>query len=65
MPTGTIIFYNLKSKFGFIKNDETGEDHYFYLKNPLEKLEKDDKVTFDVKPAKKGPEAINVKKINP
>jgi cold shock CspA family protein len=62
MKTGKIIFFNEKNRFGFIKEDETGTDYYFYIKNPIEDLNKDDVVLFDVKPSKKGPEAINVKK---
>ena len=55
-------FFNKKNKFGFIKDNETGRDYYFYIKNPIENLDKDDVVSFEIKPSKKGPEAINVKK---
>jgi CspA family cold shock protein len=61
MPEGKVIFFNMKSKFGFIKENKTGTDYYFYIKKPLEKIEKNDKVTFEIKQAKKGLEAIHVK----
>lgn len=63
MREGKIIFYNLKSKFGFIKDNETDADYYFYEKNPQEKLAKDDNVMFELKQGKKGLEAINVNKL--
>ena len=62
MFQGKVIFFNTKSKFGFIKEDKTGADYYFYIKNPTEKLEKEDEVFFELKESKKGWEAINVTK---
>lgn len=61
MKEGTVIFFNLKSKFGFIKEEKTNIDYYFYLKNPLEKIEKNDRVSFEIKMFKKGYEAVSVK----
>jgi CspA family cold shock protein len=63
MLEGTVIFFNQKSKFGFIKNNETGVDYYFYMKNPVEKIEKNDRVSFKIRQAKKGYEAVDVKLI--
>ena len=60
---GKIKFYNKKSCFGFINQKETGNDFYFYLKNSLEELNTDDKVSFELKESKKGLEAFNVKKL--
>lgn len=61
MPEGKVIFFNMKGKFGFIKEDGTGTDYYFYIKNPTGTIKANDRVKFEIKQAKKGPEAINVK----
>lgn len=63
MQQGKIIFFNTKSKFGFLKDDVSGDDYYFSVKKPTEELTKDDRVSFEIRPSKRGPEAYNVKKI--
>lgn len=63
MPSGTVKFYNEKSKFGFIKVDETGEEIYVGHNGLLDPINNDDKVEFEIKDAKKGPVAVNVKVI--
>ncbi len=61
MREGEVTFFNLKSRFGFIKENSTGTDYYFYIKNPSETIVKGDKVTFEIRQAKKGMEAYSVK----
>lgn len=61
---GTIINWNDKKRFGFIK-PESGENNIFVhvtnFKDPLEKSPYGEKVTFEISEDKKGrPEAINV-----
>lgn len=63
--TGKIKFFNLKSRFGFITDDATKEDYYFYIKDQLIKFEAADKVTFSLSKAKKGVEAVSVNKADP
>jgi CspA family cold shock protein len=62
MASGVVKFFNVKSRFGFISEDSTGTDYYFYIGNKNVSFDKDDKVVFEIKQAKRGPEAINVKK---
>lgn len=62
---GKVKFFNLKGRFGFITDDATKEDYYYYIKNPLIKFEADDKVTFSLRKAKKGMEAVSIKKVDP
>lgn len=62
--TGRVIFFNPKSKFGFIKEIDTGTDYYFSGKNSEEILLANDEVTFNIKEMKRGPEAFDIKKIN-
>lgn len=60
---GKIKFYNLKNCFGFIRQNNTEQDFYFYLKTPTEELNPEDLVSFELKESKRGLEAFNIKKI--
>jgi len=64
MYSGIIKFFNQKSKFGFIKCNEDEKEYYVHAKDIDGGiiLNADDKVTFELKEAKRGPEAVNVKK---
>jgi Cold shock proteins len=51
MYTGTVKFFNATKGFGFIKNDETGEDmfvHFTALNDGLRELQEGQKVSYDV-----------------
>lgn len=62
MPKGKIIFFNLKSQFGFIKG-ENGTEYYVHAKQVAGILpEAGDEVEFEIRQAKRGPEAWQVKK---
>ncbi|UCS93446.1 cold shock domain-containing protein [Echinicola marina] len=62
MLTGTVKFYNEAKGFGFIIDDETQNDVFVHATGLVDKVEQNDKVSFDVKEGKKGLNAINVKK---
>ena len=62
MFTGTVKFYNEAKGFGFIVDDETQNDVFLHATGLVDKVSQNDKVTFDIKEGKKGPNAINVKK---
>ena len=62
MVTGKVIFFNQKSKFGFIKGADSKE-YYVQAKNMVDDAGQDDEVEFEIKLAKRGPEAINVRKL--
>lgn len=51
----------MKAKFGFIRNDETGEELYVRRSGLLDEISDGDKVTFQVEEHPKGPKAINVR----
>ena len=61
MPTGTVKFFNESKGFGFIKNDETGEDIFVHVTGLIDKIDQEDSVTFDLVEGKKGMNAVNVK----
>ena len=63
MNTGTVKFYNQKNKFGFIIVDEDKSEVYVRKAGLVEVVEEGDRVEFDIEAGKKGPEAMNVRKI--
>ena len=63
MKTGLVKFFNESKGFGFIKMDDSGDEIFVHVSGLIDKIRQDDKVSFDVAEGKKGPNAINVKKI--
>ena len=62
---GKIKFVNFKAKFGFIRDIETGEEFYFRIAD-LKTKEKELEgilLSFDLKQAKRGLQAINILRI--
>lgn len=60
--TGTVKFYNEKSKFGFIKDDDNeGQEYYTHEKHLIDQISDGDRVTFELTDSKRGPVAIDVK----
>ncbi|MDB3907589.1 cold-shock protein [Crocinitomicaceae bacterium] len=62
MKTGTVKFFNNEKGFGFIKEDETGNDVFVHKTGLIDNIREDDKVSFEIEDNPKGPSAINVKK---
>jgi len=51
MNQGTVKFFNTVKGFGFIKNDETGEDvfvHITALNGEVKELQEGQKVSYDI-----------------
>jgi len=62
MKTGTVKFFNSTKGFGFIKDDETGEEYFVHISGIVDQITDNDQVTFDVKEGRKGLNAVDVKK---
>ena len=61
MATGTVKFFNETKGFGFIKNDESGEDIFVHVSDLMvNQLRENDKVQYEVAQGKKGPNAVKV-----
>ncbi len=60
MSTGTVKFFNDAKGFGFITPEEGGKDVFVHVNDLDIEITEGDKVTFDVKDGKKGPNAVNV-----
>lgn len=62
MKTGTVKFFIEDKGFGFIVDDETGQEIFVHVSGTVDAIEKNDKVTFNVMEGKKGLNAVDVKK---
>lgn len=64
MHTGTVKFFNHKNKFGFIIDDETRKEYYVHIKDVTGEINENDRVSFELQDAPKGPQCAQVKKID-
>jgi cold shock protein len=61
MKEGTVKFFNETKGFGFIKDEDSGNEYFVHITGLIDKIKNDDQVTFDLKEGKKGMNAVNVK----
>ncbi|MBA3647739.1 MAG: cold shock domain-containing protein [Chitinophagales bacterium] len=64
MNTGKVKFFNKAKGFGFIVDDESGEEIFVHATGLINEINENDKVSFDVTEGKKGQNAINVRLIS-
>lgn len=62
MPTGVVKYYNDTKSYGFI-TDDTGKDIFVHVTGLVDKVTTGDRVSYDVTEGRKGPNAVNVKKM--
>jgi cold shock protein len=60
---GTVKFFNEEKGFGFIKHDNSSKETFVHANGLIDKIQTNDHVEFDVEDGRKGPQAVNVKKI--
>ena len=53
MQTGSVKFFNENKGYGFIRDDESGEEMFVHATGLVDEIEKDDKVSFEVKEGNK------------
>ena len=64
MSTGTVKFFNDSKGFGFITQDNGGDDLFVHISAINDAtLNENDKVEFEIGEGQKGPCAVQVKKI--
>lgn len=61
MKTGIVKFYDKSKGFGFIKIEDTGEEVFVRATGLIDQIKDQDKVSFEIQEAKKGPMAVQVK----
>jgi len=62
MQTGRVNYYNDVKGYGFIWDDESGQEFFFSATDTLYKLKEGDDVSYDVVEGRMGPTAVNVQK---
>ena len=64
MNNGTVKWFNAEKGYGFISNDEGGEDVFVHFSGIVadgyKTLEEGQSVTFDITEGNRGPQATNV-----
>lgn len=62
---GKVKFYSEQRRFGFIQQDDKGEDLFFHYSEVKgnENLQQDDRVEFEVAEGDRGLKAIKVRKV--
>ena len=61
MSKGTVKLFNETKGFGFIKENESENEHFVHVTGLVDEIREGDEVEFDLKEGKKGMNAINVK----
>ena len=61
--TGKVKFFYDAKGYGFIKDDNSDNDYFFHFTGALDKVRKDDKVSFELEEGQRGIKAVNIKKI--
>ncbi len=61
MNKGTVKFFNETKGFGFIKDQETEKEYFVHVSGLVDKIDKDDEVTFELEEGRKGLNAVDVK----
>ena len=62
MKNGKVKFYNESKGFGFIKDNENGEEYFVHSSGLIDRVRENDEVTFELREGKKGLNAVDVKK---
>lgn len=60
---GKVAFFNAAKGYGFIKDDQSGQSIFVHATSLTEKINENDKVTFEVENGAKGLMAVNIKLI--
>lgn len=63
MKKGKVKFFNESKGFGFIIEDETGEDRFVHVTGLTEDIKEGDTVEYELQDGKRGINAVNVKVI--
>jgi CspA family cold shock protein len=63
MLTGTVKFFNDSKGFGFIIADDTQEEIFVHQTGLVHEIQEGDRVQFNIKAGKKGPNAVEVTRI--
>ncbi|MFW5820884.1 MAG: cold-shock protein [Bacteroidota bacterium] len=63
MKKGTVKFFNDSKGFGFIKEDDSENEHFVHVSGLIDEISDGDEVEFELKEGRKGLNAVNVRVI--
>jgi CspA family cold shock protein len=63
MSTGKVKFFNQQKGFGFIVDDETGQEVFVHVTGVTDRINDNDLVSYEIVEDRRGKKAINVKLI--
>ncbi len=61
MNTGTVKFFNTSKGYGFVKDNESGNEYFIHVSGLIDNIKENDEVSFELQEGKKGLNAVNVK----
>lgn len=61
MYSGTVKFFNETKGFGFIVDNNSGEEIFVHISGLIDNIREGDKVTYQTERGKKGMNAVDVK----
>ena len=63
MHTGKVKFFNETKGYGFIVDDQNGEEYFSHVTGLIDKVRESDSVEFELEEGKKGLNAVKVRVI--
>jgi CspA family cold shock protein len=63
LKNGVVKFFNESKGFGFIVDSQTGNEVFVHISGLLDEIRENDEVTFVIKDGKKGPNAVDVRRV--
>lgn len=62
MKEGKVKFFNEAKGYGFIRDNENGEEYFVHATGLIDEIRDDDDVTFDLREGRKGMNAVDVRR---
>ncbi|NBY30419.1 MAG: cold shock domain-containing protein, partial [Sphingobacteriia bacterium] len=61
---GIVKFFNQTKGFGFIREENSGTEYFVHATGLIDKVNENDRVSFELKEGRKGLNAVNVKLVD-
>lgn len=64
MQEGTVKFFNETKGYGFINDSNSGKDIFVHLSGLIDKINENDKVSYEIEESPKGLNAVDVRVVS-